>query len=185
MMKTIKNIGLTMVVSLCSQAVVAETAGVEVVAIGDQEWAQVDQFIAVSGEEISRVCPGGNCDAGTGGTLAGLDMSGWTWASEEEVAALFSAISPYPGLGEEYAEPGSEWAPAIFDKIGFRPTAKSDAGRALMGRTSSASDIYRNVTGALSDFTDPTIGDAITTDYWTPHHYTYSNIGAFFYRNGP
>ncbi len=181
-MKTIRDTVLVTTAMAVSALAFAEQA-VEFVTIGERQWAQVDQFNAVSGEEIARVCPAGNCDAGTGQPLAGYDMTGWTWASESDVAALFSAHSPFAGVDEELAEANSTWGAAFFDTLGFRPTAESASGRALMGRTSSSPDIYRNVTGALSDFTDPAIGDAMTLQYWTPHHYTYANIGAFFYKD--
>lgn len=155
----------------------------DTVLVGDREWAQVDLFTGLSGDTISRVCPAGNCAAGTGELLNNWDMSGWSWAGVDEVQQLFSTISPYTSDSPEFAAENSSWAPEFFDQLGFRPTMSSDSGRALLGRTSTAEDLYRDVTGGLSDYSDPAIGDAITTQHWTPHHYPYANIGAFFYRS--
>ena len=98
-MRTIKTAAVFSVAMTMSVVALAEQA-VEFVTIGDRQWAQVDQFNAVSGEEIARVCPAGNCSAGTKEPLSGYDMTGWTWASAADVAALFSAHSPFDPAAE-------------------------------------------------------------------------------------
>lgn len=156
---------------------------VDTVSVAEREWAQIDLFKGTSGDEISRVCPAGNCDAGTGETLAGWNMSGWTWASQSDVETLLTTLTPYTGNNTEFSSTDGTWAADFFDKHGFRPTVTSDAGRGMLGRTSTATDMYRDVTAALSHFNDPALADVITMKYWTPHHYPYATTGAFFYRD--
>lgn len=51
-------------------------------------------------------------------------MTGWNWANNEDVNALFNFFIGSPLLGPgaaEYMENNSLWAPAFFD-AGFRPT---------------------------------------------------------------
>ncbi|MFT4520645.1 MAG: hypothetical protein ACI9JM_003049 [Halioglobus sp.] len=49
------------------------------------EWAQPEEFGALSWDEINVVCPAGVCT----GTLKGFDMTGWTWATVDDVSVLF------------------------------------------------------------------------------------------------
>jgi hypothetical protein len=60
--------------------------GPDTVAVDGREWAQVDQFTDLSWSDINAVCPEGVCD----GMLNGYNMTGWTWASVEDVTALFN-----------------------------------------------------------------------------------------------
>ena len=56
----------------------------DTVTVDDNEWAQVDQFTNLSWNDINAVCPAGVCS----GILNGYNMTGWTWASGGDVAAL-------------------------------------------------------------------------------------------------
>ncbi len=100
-----------------------------------REWAQTDLFAGLSWEDINAVCPAGACS----GVLNGFDMTGWTWASVEDLNSLlnfyigFAALGPGP---DTYAEGKStEWAPAFFDG-GWRPNnplAERELSRAVFG----------------------------------------------------
>lgn len=93
------------------------------VVVGDKEWAQVDLFAGLSWEEIDSVCPNGDCE----GNLNGFDVTGWTWASIDEVSSLFNRYGIEPPLGPgpdgEYTSAvRSDYAEAFFsDK--WRPTS--------------------------------------------------------------
>lgn len=56
------------------------------VTVDGKEWAQVDSFANLSWNDINAVCPEGVCS----GVLNGYDMTGWTWASFDDVSALFN-----------------------------------------------------------------------------------------------
>lgn len=51
----------------------------------DRLWAQIDLFKNLSWNEISAVCPPPTGECREGGILNGLDMTGMTWASWDEV----------------------------------------------------------------------------------------------------
>lgn len=59
--------------------------------VGDTEWMQVKETQGFSWNNMSGVC-----DPDTGacsGALGSTDLSGWTWASMEQVDSLFSTFS--------------------------------------------------------------------------------------------
>jgi hypothetical protein len=60
--------------------------GLATVTVDGREWAQVDQFTGLSWNDINAVCPEGACS----GILNGFDMTGWKWASVDDVIALFN-----------------------------------------------------------------------------------------------
>ena len=60
--------------------------GLDTVTVDGREWAQVDHFTNLSWDDINAVCPEGVCS----GVLNGYDMTGWTWASFDDVSALFN-----------------------------------------------------------------------------------------------
>jgi len=92
------------------------TASDTIVASG-RVWAQVDLFTNVSWEQISAVCPQGVC-AGNA-LLNGRDMTGWTWATVDDLNALFNfyigidVLGPGPDCyGEGHNNP---WVDTFFD----------------------------------------------------------------------
>jgi hypothetical protein len=99
-------------------------------------WAQADLFGYVSLTEMNNICPKpeGLCS----GFLEGYDISGWIWASIEDVSDLLVSLG-HPGLTYppewQYGEPSSDWAPAFYE-LGFRPNFES-AGRAHIASTST------------------------------------------------
>jgi hypothetical protein len=67
------------------------------VTMNGKEWAPLNSFGNLSWDEIDAVCPatnGGHCLVGA--KLMEYDMTGWTWASVDDVNALFNA---YLGSG--------------------------------------------------------------------------------------
>ena len=71
----------------------------DVITVDGKQWLQPDRFKETSWAEINAVCPGGACI--TGGRIRGYDMTGWTWASVNELNALFNYY-----LGTELLGPG-------------------------------------------------------------------------------
>ncbi len=70
-------------------------------------WLQPDLFRFLSWNQIAAVCPGGAC---TSGTLNGIDMTGWTWASTSDIKSLFNQYLD----GEPFVEDQDfVFAPAI------------------------------------------------------------------------
>lgn len=100
--------------------------GNNVVMVNGKMWAQVDLFRYLNWNAINAVCPAGDCI--DGGVLNGYDMTGWTWASVDDVNGLFnfylggSVLGPG---GASYSEPDSTWAPAFFGS-GWRGIPGSD-----------------------------------------------------------
>lgn len=88
----------------------------ETVRVNDTLWAQVSLFEGVTWHAANDVCPGpdGVCT----GSLAGIDVTGWTWANGGEVASLLNDF-----LGTElgaaadfiYEPAGWDLSPNIFE----------------------------------------------------------------------
>lgn len=60
------------------------------VVINGQDWAQLNVFVGLTWNDFNAVCPGGVC----GGSLNGYDMTGWRWASVDELNTLFNTYVP-------------------------------------------------------------------------------------------
>lgn len=85
----------------------------DVVSVAGKEWAQVDLFTNLTWYHMNTVCPEGLC----AGILNGYDMTGWTWASIEDINTLFNYYIGSDVLGpgpEIYSEVDAEWTPAFF-----------------------------------------------------------------------
>lgn len=96
--------------SPCAVITTADT-----IAVAGKKWAQPDLFTGVSWNTLNGVCPGGVC--GNSATLNGKDLSGWTWASVDDLNDLFNvyiapaAIGPGPA---RYEFINSTVTPAVF-----------------------------------------------------------------------
>ena len=110
-------------------------AGLDTVTVDGREWAQVDQFTNLSGNDINSwsdinaVCPAGVCS----GVLNGYNMTGWTWASVDDVNALFNHY-----IGSDELGPGTYRYPDLdcsvvrdFFSDGWRPYPLADGSLAL------------------------------------------------------
>jgi len=145
----------------------------DTVTISGKEWAQVDLFLNLSWEEINAVCPMGRC--AKFGTLNGYDMSGWMWASVDDVNALFNyyAGGPILGPGPGITLSGTSIALAFFSD-GWRPLVDND---------------YQKVTGGFMSDTAEHIGIIGFTEQ-APHSTALATEaglvivpGGWFYRN--
>jgi len=100
----------------------------DIIPVNGREWLQPDLFIGLTWNQINVACPDGVCN----GVLAGRDVTGWTWASIQDVAALFNYyigrrafIPEFFGFYMPFAEVDSAWAPAFFNN-GWRPTSRQN-----------------------------------------------------------
>lgn len=107
----------------------------DTVTVDGREWAQVDLFTNLTWDQINAVCPEGVC----AGILNGFDMTGWTWASVDDVNALFNFYIGSEKLGpgpDCYPEevllwgPYPEWA-ANWHNDGMRTTYSNEASGEL------------------------------------------------------
>lgn len=70
------------------------------ITVDGKQWYQPSYFLNLSGSYIRAVCPAGKCD----GVINGRDMTGWIWASVDEVSALFNTYGldpPFTGPFQE------------------------------------------------------------------------------------
>lgn len=80
------------------------------------QWRQLTETNGLTWNELASVCAAqtGVCQ----GSVRGVDLSGWTWASSEEITALFNRLSvPLNGVTAETAS-GAAWIQAMIDKDG-------------------------------------------------------------------
>jgi hypothetical protein len=73
-----------------------------------QEWLQPADFIDYSYEQIAKICPNGVCS----GTVPGgsIDLTGYFWASSEEVSLLFLAYQQANKFGtDDFERTGTSW----------------------------------------------------------------------------
>lgn len=91
--------------------------GLATVVADGKEWAQPVQLGALSWDEISAACPAGTC----AGTLNSFDMTGWTWATVDDVNSLFNAyigtneLGPGPDSTVD-STPPLEWATQVYNE---------------------------------------------------------------------
>lgn len=91
--------------------------GLATVVADGKEWAQPIQLGALSWDEISAACPAGVCT----GVLNGYDMTGWTWATVDDMNSLFNSYIGTPELGPgpdstSDSTPPLEWAAQMYSE---------------------------------------------------------------------
>jgi hypothetical protein len=94
-----------------------------VITVNGKQWAQAGFFLNLTWDQINAVCPAGKCK--DNGSLNGIDMTGWTWASIDDVKALFNVYIGYDALGPEADSFDDLTGEALerFFEDGLRPTA--------------------------------------------------------------
>lgn len=160
--------------------------------VSGRAWAQVDQFLNLTWNDINEVCPvssGGVC---TDGTLNGRYMAGWKWASQDVVNDLFNSFLVSAGISgsdllsgaDRYTQMGSNWAPAFFAQ-GFRVTIPGEVGRrSIYGWTSSLRDAGTAWIGSVTDSENPEYTDYISTRSVVYVSEVGVYDGAWFYQPG-
>ncbi|MEZ5572922.1 MAG: hypothetical protein R3E64_12995 [Halioglobus sp.] len=163
----------------------------DTIAVGSMKWVQPRLFLNLSWYEIDAVCPassGGRCE---NVTLKGYDMNGWTWASLDDVNALFNYFLNAADVSEPdllvgpdyYQQADSGWAPAFFDS-GFLPTVNGDISYlTLYGWTSTLYSPSYAWIGNIGDFSNPEYPDHVSSNSVTGLSEIGIYDGAFFYRS--
>ena len=104
-----------------------------VILVNGKEWLQPSLIKGLSWNEINEVCPEGTCS----GTLNGYDMNGWTWASVDDIYALFNFYFGADVLGPDqdiYRKFDFKWVPAFFGDGWIETAMDQPSGvRALEG----------------------------------------------------
>ncbi len=173
-------------------------SGADIVTVDGTDWAQVDLFINLSWDEINAVCPSGVCV--DSGVLNGYTMTGWIWASIDNMNALFNDYLITAGLtgfdllgpsGDSYADAGSSWAPAFFAD-GWRPTL-SDPGLVVTDPrwTSVFANGWAGVSinasegsiAGVADHCQFCASDSMTTNGRLTKSISESSIGGWFYKS--
>jgi hypothetical protein len=91
------------------------------------DWAQPVLFVGNTWNDIDSVCPSGICAAA--GEINGHDMTGWLWATRDQILPLFQSLMPgLPSSFINFSEVNSIWGPEVFDSLGFTPTSTSNTG---------------------------------------------------------
>jgi hypothetical protein len=80
--------------------------------IEGKEWYQPNDIRGESWDAIALICPTNGIACA--GQLGLIDVTGWIWASAEEVGDMFSSISPHPGGVGQYQERDSSWGSTFF-----------------------------------------------------------------------
>jgi hypothetical protein len=76
------------------------------ITVEGKEWYQPKLFIGASWQDIYAICPAPAGESGEcSGELEGYDMTGWTWASVDDVNALFNHY-----IGSDELGPGPDSA---------------------------------------------------------------------------
>jgi hypothetical protein len=162
----------------------------DVIAVDGKQWLQVDLFTNLSWNDINAVCPAGVCS----GVLNGIDVTGWTWASINDVNQLFNyyigidVMGPGPDSYQESLD--SAWATAFFSD-GWRPTGPPsnfltnfreifgwmrNKSRTEEGYLGIIGDVFYYDGGfAVSDVASTTARHVVISDFPEAH-------GAWFYR---
>lgn len=153
--------------------------GPDTITVDGRVWAQVDLFVGLSWNDINAVCPAGVC----AGVLNSYNMSGWEWASVEDVNDLFNYYIGTDELGpspEQYYEEESLWAPAPFAD-GWRDTDDGCCSyQTLFGHSASDTGSF-SYSPRIVDWynTNP---DVAETNLLLQKYSSSVGIGAWFYR---
>jgi Thrombospondin type 3 repeat len=131
--------------------------GDNIVTVDDTQWAQVDLFTNLSWNDINAVCPSGVCVSG--GSLNGFDMTGWIWATTEDMNDLFNSYIGFTALG-----PGPSmyftWPPI------FVPVFYADGWR----KTQYSAGVISSTWGLTREFNSSAV---ISTQPFHPPQYTF------------
>lgn len=166
---------------------VEDIPGKDTVLADGKEWAQVDLFTGLSWIDISAVC---SVDNGVcSGVLNGYNMTGWTWASLDNVNALFNfyigAEVLGPGPDDYHDSADSKWATAFFNQwratggTGFQMLGGSMRTVAEEGKAYAAAAFNDVDTGGVPG-SEP--GDMVVTFLERDVLDRSASDGAWFYR---
>lgn len=156
------------------------------VTVEGREWAQVNIFTGITWNEVDAACSGEVCT----GKLNGYDVTGWVWASVDDVNHLFNSY-----LAEEGAlGPGPDrlstfdpttWA-SEFYADGWTPTETSSSHNQVFGLLSTSHSTDYAYEARIHDYfnNDPFNGssDEAATTYVQQKHERENYMGVWMYR---
>lgn len=154
------------------------------VVVGGNTWLQPADFTDLSWSDIAGVCnpDNGQCN----GALSGVGVTGYEWATRDQVWALFTQfgvpLAP-PYVTSEYA---SAWAPAFLDTFtatqvgtGLRPY------EFVHGWTRTESVVSEAFSASLIDYyveEDPDLLDTANATFTNNKLFRNDAIGAWLFR---
>ncbi len=152
-----------------------------------KEWYQPDLFTNLSWNQISTVCPYQNGACIAGGQLNGHDMTGWTWASVEDVSNLLNSYGVSPPLAGNDCRrsPGQTWIQDFYE-AGWRPTGYDNPQYLIFQfeatlREEASALVARSV--AVMDLSQDQEPEDVTCIATLPKGYADPSVGAVFYRD--
>lgn len=159
----------------------------DTIIVGDREWAQVDLFVSQFPDDVNgmeTICSRTTGTCGNG-ALNGYDMQGWTWASVDDVNALFNEYIGSAEMGpgaDAYFEIGSSWAPSFFVD-GWRATSAGADFNAITGLTRNIdSGTLGTIEGSLGDGLDLLDSDSAFSQNPYAVFSPLPVVGGWFYR---
>ncbi len=123
------------------------------VVVGDYEWRQLTDTQGLSPRQLASIYDTSTGQLGAGNTtFAGVDFTGWTWASVDDVRGLFTSILDndfsFDATNRSYEEANSTWAPAIIDGDG----AGADMGLFHATSAGASAEFLYGITREIVDF---------------------------------
>jgi len=158
----------------------------DTVTVQGRVWAQPNLFSAgPSWNDLRAVCPApaGECS----GVLYGYNMAGWTWASVDDITALFNFYIGSEKLGpgvDMFREVDSVWLPKFFDD-GWRSNIPNYLFVAGLTRDSfnvEGWDIAYAPRMAQEWWGEQYMGDVAYVGQELHVNERFPNFGAWFYR---
>ncbi|MCP3883062.1 MAG: hypothetical protein GY701_32385 [Sulfitobacter sp.] len=145
-----------------------------------KEWLQPADFVNLSWDDVAVVC-----DPGTGacsGTLGTTDVTGYTWASVDDVKGLFNAYGVTPPLAaiDQRLESGSSWAPLALSD--FDPTDIGKGSRAAWAWASDSPSSGFGYSPLIRDRSHANAYDDADAGSYHSSVYATRSIGAWLYR---
>jgi hypothetical protein len=179
-----KPIGRLLVVLAFGWAASASAALLPLVTVNGQEWLQPRDFLNLSWNTIAAVCNSTTGDCGSGALGEAANMDTWTWASTDDVNALFNFFLSGDPLGpgpSQTQAPLNTFFPDFF-AAGFLPTG---TGITLLGftRETCTSGCGGSNIAWASQFLQFRTSDFVSTDTILPKSYSAQTIGAWMYRD--
>ncbi len=146
-----------------------------------KEWLQPVDFVNLSWNDVALVCDPdtGLCD----GELNSIDVTGYTWASVDDVNGLFNTYGVTPPLTSptQYKEVGSSWAPLAFGD--FEPTyTMPDSMDYIWGWTRILLPQHYAYSPTISDYFNDSSEDIVNTAELTYAYVPNLALGAWLYR---
>ncbi|NQX88664.1 MAG: hypothetical protein HRT77_08360 [Halioglobus sp.] len=157
------------------------SASAAIITVNDQGWSQPDLFLDYSYNQFADVCDL-NTGACSGQLSGGEDLTGYTWASVEDINALFNSLLGTDLLGpgpSSYTESASVWAAEILGQFNATNSGRNPQ---VSGHTRTARGRNRHYIAGIQD-RRRNRNDNAFTDRRQRNERQDSTIGGWFYRD--